>query len=92
MAAIARSFKQDATPTAIGEEVFMIDMDVDTSIVITPSKIKAIESVYWAPTNAAAATAATTNRADAFMPGQPTITFESAATATFVLVVRGTIA
>ena len=92
MAASAVSFKQDVTPVAIGREVFVVDTDVDTSITITPSKIKAIESVYWVPTNAAAATAATTNRLSGFTPGAPTVTFVSAVSSTFIFVVEGTVA
>ena len=89
--ATATSLKQDATPVAIAEETFLCSLGpADTTVTVTPTKIKAIESVI--ATCADAASAGAVPFVTSFNFGDPTVTLTSANNADFFVVVRGTIA
>lgn len=62
------------TPVAIAMETFYVQMNADTSIVITPTKILAIDNVTIIPQDAIGGNW-TATYPTGFLPGDPTIQF-----------------
>lgn len=87
--ALISQVSQNSTPVAVGREVFNIDMNGATTATITPTLIKAIDAVYVTPTNAAAEG---TGYFDGFLPGSLTTVLTGAATATYVVIIEGSVA
>lgn len=90
MAAITASQFNTDTPVSEAYELFSINMNDVTSVVITPTNIKAINSVQLTPTNSTAATAATSTYV-AYTYGGGTVTITSAIDSTFVLKICGNV-
>ena len=89
------SFIAKDTPVDVSEETFNVEFGGgDTSLTITPTNIAAIHSVYYIPTNAAAAAsqAAGTTIFNTFNTGEATVVMGSAVSSNYVVVVRGQVA
>ena len=87
--AIANSLQQNETPAAISQETFRVSMEADTSIVITPTRIKAIYNVTIFP-NEATGGNWTATYISAFKFGDPKITFTAQANTVWFVTLYGT--
>lgn len=90
MAASAVSRVSSDTPVSEAFEIFEVDLDVGTSVVITPTSIKAITFVDVTPTNAGGAAAGSGYASYSY--GDPTVTINGANNDTFTVKVIGKVA
>lgn len=91
MAATALSLFNTDTPVADSYEIFNVALDVDTSVILTPTNIEMITAVEVTPTNAAAGAGAASMYVE-YLYGAATVTLHAAVSTTYLVKIYGSIA